>query len=66
MFGSIAAKICSLVAAAKARNEWLDSLPKDEADKIRADDARIAREEELHRREIEIAAAGRPRNFWGK
>ena len=66
MLGLIAAQICGLVAEAKARQEWLDSLPQEVADKIRADDARIARENELHRREIEIAEAGRPRNFWGK
>ena len=66
MFGLIAAKVCSSIAEAKARQEWLDSLPKEKADKIRADDARTARENELHRRAIEIAEAGRPRNFWGK
>lgn len=58
--------VCGAIVEAKARQEWLDSLPKEEADKIRADDARIARENELHRRALEIAHAGRPRNFWGK
>ena len=66
MLGLIAAKICSVVAEAKAREEWLNSLPKEEADKIRAEDAAKAREQELHRRALEIAEAGRPRNFWGK
>lgn len=66
MLGLIAAKVCSLVAEARARQEWLDSLPKEEADKIRSEDVRIARENELHRRALEIAEAGRARNFWGK
>lgn len=66
MLGLIAAKVCALAAEAKARQEWLDSLPKEEADKIRSEDVRIARENELHRRALEIAEAGRARNFWGK
>jgi hypothetical protein len=66
MIELITSKICSIVAASKARNEWLDSLPKEEANKIREEDARIALENERHRRALEIADAGRPRNFWGK
>jgi len=66
MFGLIASTLVGLVVEAKARQEWLDAMPKDEADKIRVNDARIARENELYRRALEIAEAGRPRNFWGK
>ena len=66
MFGLIAEIVCSMVAEAEARKKWLDSMPKEEADKIRAEDVRIARENEIHRRALEIANAGRARNFWGK
>lgn len=53
--------IIQALGEAKARQDWLDTLPKEEADKMRADDARRAREKELHRRAIEVAEAGRPR-----
>lgn len=62
----IAAMVSTIVAEVKARQAWLNSLPVDVADNIRAEDARIAREDEQHRRALEIAEAGRPRNFWGR
>lgn len=63
MFGS---EIISCIAQAKLRNEWLNSLPAEEAKRLREEYAIAAREDELHRRVLEIAEAGRPRNFWGK
>lgn len=66
MFGAIALKIAIMVSEAKARDKWLASLPEDEANRIRADEYGIFRENELHRRALEIAEAGRARNFWGK
>lgn len=68
MFGmdAMILQLRTILAEAKARQEWINSLPKEEADRVRADDAWIARDKELHRRELEVAEAGRPRNFWGK
>lgn len=66
MFAGIVCRLAVIIAEAKARKQWIESLPKDEADRVRAEDSRIARENELHRRAVEIAEAGRARNFWGK
>ncbi len=64
--GLVLVQAAAMVEEAKAREEWLNSLPKDEADRIRAEDVERRREKLLHRRAIEVAEAGRPRNFWGK
>ena len=50
----------------KLHREYWALLPKDEADKLRAEFARQQREENEHRRALEIVEAGRPRNFRGK
>ncbi len=50
----------------EARNKWLDALSEAEQDKIREQDKEVARQNLLHRRAIEVAEAGRPRNFWGQ
>ena len=66
MLGWIAVTISGIYEDAKAREKWLDSMPKENSDTIRAADRRKSREDLKHRRALEIAEAGRPRNFWGK
>lgn len=65
MFGQMMMAVVSLYEEAKARKAYIDSLPEDLAKKIRADEAKKAIDDKLHRRALEIAEAGRPRNFWG-
>lgn len=65
MFGQMMIAVGGLYAEAKARKAYIDSLPEDIAKSIRADEAKKASDDKLHRRELEIAEAGRPRNFWG-
>ena len=66
MFDGMIVNLVSAIAEHNAMVAWVRSLPKAEADKIRAQDALLAIEKEKHRRNMEIANAGRPRNFWGK
>ncbi len=58
----------SLIAAHDAEKkfrELCDSLPKEGADKLRQE-RRDKREKEIeHNKKLEIAEAGRARNFWG-
>ncbi len=54
------------IEAIRKRNEWIDTLPKDEQDAIRKKDLQESKEREEHRKKLEIAEAGRPRNFFGK
>jgi hypothetical protein len=64
MFGI--GKIAWLIQAHKERETWLESLPKEEAEKIREQDLIDEKDSLQHKRALEIAEAGRPRNFWGK
>lgn len=70
MFGFLGIDAITMVAAIinanDDREKYLNSLPVDEANKIRAKDAKEAKEYLNHMRAIEIAEAGRARNFWGK
>lgn len=66
MFGFGINAVMNCLAEYKAREEWLSTMPEEKANKIREELAIKARERELHRRALEIAEAGRPRNFWGK
>lgn len=65
MFGGMVANVASMLAAHKSREAWLDSMPKAEADKVRAEDAVLALAKDKHNQALEIANAGRARNFWG-
>ena len=42
------------------------SLPPDEADALRSKKREEWRDEKEHQRKLEIARAGRTRNFWGQ
>ena len=55
-----------LIEAIRERDEWIATLPKDEQDAIREKDLQESKEREDHRKNLEIAEAGRPRNFFGK
>jgi len=70
MFGFLGidaiAPVASLIKAIDDREKYLNSLPIDEANKIRAKEAKDAKEYLNHMRSLEIAEAGRARNFWGK
>lgn len=57
--------IAVLIAEQKAFNELCNSLPKDEADMLRKKRRKRLRKVQKQRNRIEIAKAGRSRNFWG-
>jgi hypothetical protein len=57
--------LVGMIAENKRREAWIDSMPEEEQEKIRAEDAKKARDELAHRRALEVAEAGRARNFWG-
>ena len=46
--------------------EMLASMPKEEADKLREKMQKQREAKEAHQRALEIAEAGRARNFWGQ
>jgi len=58
--------IAQTIAKHNAREAHINSLTPEEQAAIRAADLQRWKEEEAHRRALEIAEAGRPRNFWGK
>ena len=49
----------------RARAEFIKTLPQEKQDEIRKEDREIREKDDAHRRAIEIAKAGRARNFWG-
>ncbi len=67
MFAStgVATAMNAVNAERKAFKSFCDSLPKDEADKLKA--VRMARRdtELAHQRALEVAREGRSLNFWG-
>ena len=48
------------------RKKYLDSLPDEKREVVMRAMAERAAADEKHQREVEIAEAGRPRNFWGR
>lgn len=62
----MAIQVAQQIESNNAREAWLKSLPKDAAEKIRQKDREKHDEEMKHRRALELAEAGRPRNFWGQ
>ena len=68
MFGMtwLASEVVLAFHKNKEREAWIDTLPEDEQQKIRAKDKQDVLDYMQHRRALEIAEAGRPRNFWGK
>lgn len=67
MLGGIGlgATINGIIAERVAFNRMCDGLPKEEADKLKAKRRAEREEEEEHKKALEIADAGRARNFWG-
>ncbi len=69
MMPFIGTMICMQAAQAieeeKSFRNLLKSMPELEANKMRADRTAKRKEEEAHAKKIEIAEAGRARNFWG-
>ena len=68
MFGlsAIVGEISLIRDRAIAEQKYIDSLP-DEEKKVYLAKREKERELELaHKRALEVAEAGRPRNFWGK
>ncbi len=69
MMPFIGTMICmQAVQAIEDENSFIKlckSMPKREADKMRADRRDKRKEEEAHSKKLEIAEAGRARNFWG-
>lgn len=55
-----------VIEAEKRFNEMLSKMPPDEANQIRADRLKRWQEDRDHKKALEIAEAGRARNFWGK
>ena len=66
MFGLFASMVAQALAERKAFNEYIATLPDKEREELLARIAEKAKENEAHRKAIEIAEAGRARNFWGK
>jgi hypothetical protein len=62
---SVVGNIVAAMESLKAREEWINSLPVEEAEKIREQDRLRFEENEKHRKALEIANASRARNFWG-
>lgn len=56
----------AMINERNAFNRLCESLPKEEADKLRARRRKKAEEDEAHRKALELANASRPRNFWGQ
>lgn len=57
--------VMTLIELHNKRTAWIETLPKKEANRVRENDALNARAKLLHINAIEVAAAGRARNFWG-
>ena len=60
--------ISILKAALNEHNAFIAycaTLPKEEADKLKAERQDRREKEDAHRKALEIADAGRTRNFWG-
>jgi hypothetical protein len=64
MFGY--SSIIGMIESYKKREAWIKTLPEQKQEKIRSQDAQEARENLAHKRALEVAEAGRARNFWGK
>ena len=54
------------IAKRRAIDDYLESLPEEERLSVLAQMAEDAKEYRRHKEAIEIAEAGRPRNFWGQ
>lgn len=68
MFGltSIVIAAASVIEGNRIREEMISKLPIEEQEKIREKDRKDYEENLKHRRALEVAEAGRTRNFWGK
>ena len=69
MLSTILSATISTLYQVKAEQEAFDLrcslLPREEADKLRAERKQEIKEKIEHRKRLEIAEAGRARNFWG-
>ena len=66
---SLSSIIVSLMSGRTTHEEidkYLSSLPKAERHQAIKSIAEKEMEDEKHRKAVELAEAGRPRNFWGK
>ncbi len=61
MFSSL----MTMINEINAFNKVCSLLPREEAEKLKLERRDKAIKDELHRRKLEIAEAGRARNFWG-
>ncbi len=62
----ITGALVSALYEEKQFQEYLKTLPEEEARRIKGERKKKRESEEEHRKKLEIAEAGRPRNFWGK
>lgn len=66
MFGIEAVVECmGIIEEERQFNEMCKALPADVANKLKADRSARRKEEIAHNRALEVADAGRARNFWG-
>ena len=69
MVGLVYGSVVTVLAQIKAEQEAFvlkcSLLPQDEADKLIAERKQEMKERKEHREKLEIANAGRARNFWG-
>lgn len=62
----IAATLTSELGRHDARQRLLDMLPGEVAEQLRKDDLARGQARAEHLKALELAEAGRARNFWGK
>lgn len=65
MFGVVLNAFYSVKAEQEEFDLKCSLLPKEEADKLREERKQEIKEKIEHRKKLEIAEAGRARNFWG-
>ncbi len=66
MFWFSVISIRSVIAEIQREQKYIKSLPEKEKAIYLENKKREFEENEKHRKALEIAEAGRPRNFWGK
>jgi hypothetical protein len=66
LLASVGVSAAAAIAEAKVLQAYLEALPDGERSAALARISAEAKEAERHRKALELAEAGRPRNFWGK
>ena len=65
MTSTVVYEVSRIMEEERAFEKLCNSLPKGEADRLKESRRKQREEDEKHRKALEIADAGRTRNFWG-